>query len=239
VDLRRGEIAVFSCLLFAAATAPSPYVESKEFPRPFQEQALAATANVFVPTKARIEGTAVAVKHKDGMAYYLTAAHNVPEKEGDGVELEVFHPTTYPKVHARVTGRVEARNLAADLAVIAVPMTDRPGVLPICPKAKLIRPEEFPFPVLTVGCDDSMGKPQCQLDVVEDKKTPDKGNGSQTVHWQTRIAQAKGRSGGPLLDTRGYVIGICSGVQRGKGYYVYITNIHEALQRAGYGWLCE
>ena len=46
-----------------------------------------------------------------------------------------------------------------------------------------------------------------------------------------------GRSGGPLLNLDGQVIGICAATSLGKGYYVHLSEIHAGLKTAGYDWL--
>ena len=40
-----------------------------------------------------------------------------------------------------------------------------------------------------------------------------------------------GRSGGPLLDADGRLIGVCSGTQEGMNYYTHPDEIRGALQR--------
>src|SRR5262249_45749151 len=51
--------------------------------------------------------------------------------------------------------------------------------------------------------------------------------------WQTEKLPADGRSGGPIFDTNGYLIGICKGIgaEKGstKGYYSAIDAIRRAL----------
>ena len=220
-------------LVLLAAQAPNPYVESKDFPRAKQEAALAATAGIFIPT-SRMEGTAVIVKHADSRITLLTAGHNVPVKDGIEVELELYTPKSYPNVHAKLRGFVKARMPNEDLAVVVAECKEAPGVLSICPKAKLPIPELFPFPALTVGCDDVMGKPKCEADLVVGKQYITKPDRTAAQFWETQRAQAVGRSGGPLVDSRGYLMGICSGIKNKKGYYTYISEIHKALDNAGF-----
>jgi hypothetical protein len=64
-----------------------------------------------------------------------------------------------------------------------------------------------------------------------------KPDGSAAFHWEADKPQAIGRSGGPLVDTQGRVIGICSGTRENKGYYVSIYEIEASLKRNGWGLL--
>jgi hypothetical protein len=57
--------------------------------------------------------------------------------------------------------------------------------------------------------------------------------------WQTEKTPARGRSGGPLLDRRGLLIGLDSGAGDGKGYYVHVEELHAFLKRNGLDWLYE
>jgi S1-C subfamily serine protease len=50
---------------------------------------------------------------------------------------------------------------------------------------------------------------------------------------------AKGRSGGPLIDQRGFVIGICSGTSDGKGYFTHTHEIHRFLKQNAFDWLAD
>lgn len=221
------------------ALLPAQYVDSKEFAQDRQKAALEATVALYHPSSGG-EGTAVFVKHKDGVAYLLTAAHNVPDGDrGDVVNLDLFTAKSYPNAATRIEGAfVRVRMENEDIALVLAPMKDAPpSVLPICPKSKLPRPERTPFPVLTVGCNGEKGRPILILDRVLGKELVSKPNGTRAVFWQAEREQAKGRSGGPLIDSRGYLMGICSGIQKGRGYYSCIDEIQRSLERASYGWL--
>jgi len=221
------------------ALAPGQFVESSDFPRDKQQAALEATANIFQPA-TRNEGTAVIVKHRDGRIVLLTAAHNVPVNGGDDMTLELFTAKSYPKVHVQIEhATVRARMPNEDIAVVEAPLADAPGVVRICPKNQLPKVERFSFPALTVGCDDVMAMPKAQVDSVIGKKIPIRPDSQGALFWETAKPQALGRSGGPLLDKRGYLIGVCSGVQNGRGYYTYINDIYRALDSKGYSWLVE
>jgi trypsin len=65
------------------------------------------------------------------------------------------------------------------------------------------------------------------------------GANTSVLCWETAKTPAKGRSGGPLVDRRGYLIGVDSGAGDGKGYYIHIEEVHAFLKRNGLSWLYE
>ena len=81
------------------------------------------------------------------------------------------------------------------------------------------------------------GRPDIRFDKVLDKKKVHKPDNTEAFYWETAIPQEEGRSGGPMIDARGYVIGIASGTQHKKGYYSHIDEIHSALKQEGFDWL--
>jgi len=147
----------------------------------------------------------------------------------------LYTAQSYPKVSREVRGTVMQRWPNEDLAVLLVRLPDRPAVLRLCPKGetKIARP----FPVLTVGSSRPDGPPEIIMDQVLDYKNIKKPDGTEANYWEACKPQAVGRSGGPLVDQRGYVVGICSGREKGKGYYTHIAEIHYALRGPVYQWL--
>ena len=63
--------------------------------------------------------------------------------------------------------------------------------------------------------------------------------GPARVVWQTSREPARGRSGGPLLDRRGHLIGVCSGRAGGAGYYTHAERVHDFFKEHGVKWLYE
>jgi len=231
---------VFATLLLALTAGQ--YVDSKDFPREKQEAALAATVAI-THAETNGEGTAVVVNYDKSSLYLLTAAHVVPSggNKGDLVRVDFYSPKTFPKVDQTAGGFVRVRNAEKDLAVIQVPIKnpETRGVLRICPKDKLPKTEKRQFPVLTVGCDGPDRTPRVLADLVVDKRIPVKPNGASVLCWETQGKPVQGRSGGPLIDARGYLMGICSGTENQRGYYAYISEIYKAVSGTGFGWLIE
>jgi S1-C subfamily serine protease len=232
---------VFATLMLALM--PEQFVNVNVFPRAQQEAALAATVGI-VHTATSGEGTAVVVKYDKakGVAYLLTAAHVVPPgDDANRVSLEFYSPKTFPNVVLKTVGYVAYRMAEDDIAVVEAAIKDAPeiGVVRICPKSQLPTPEKLHVPVLTVGCDGPKRTPRLATDTVLNKVTVQKPNGTKVLCWETEHPPQQGRSGGPLIDKRGYLMGICSGTERNRGYYTYIVRIQQALAGAGYGWLVE
>jgi S1-C subfamily serine protease len=205
------------------------------FPRSSQWAALAATVRLVHP-RTGDSGSGVVIGRDQNFVYVLTASHLVPEgSQGDEVNVQFYSPADWPKSAGPVRrATVRARAKDVDLAVLWVVGPETSGVLPLCPAAAT-KGQKLPLPVLTVGCDH--GAPTAAVDQVRAVRfvaTPYRGNFYETDH-----AQLLGRSGGPLVDVRGYLIGICSATRGGRGYYVATAEIHNALRQAGFDWLAN
>ncbi|MFL5328020.1 MAG: serine protease [Gemmataceae bacterium] len=217
-------------LMFAMLLA-SPWVENKDFPRDVQEKALAATYRLKINGN---EASAVCVGKMSGRFYYLTAAHVMGND--DAVDLERFDLGT-AKVASKYPVKVVARWEKEDLALLEGGTAAVPCVT-ICPENKI--PSEVPFLGLSVGCTSGQ-EPQLWLDevlkAVQLKKT--KGQPNFVTHWRLGKQSTPGRSGGPLIDKEGRLIGICSGSDKDNGYYVHISEIRRFLKDTSYGDLLE
>ena len=229
-------MSMLALMLFCQCTAQVKTVASEDFPRPLQEAAVAATVRVSNPTRGKT-GTGVLIHRRGPYAYVLTAAHLVGKESF--VEVSTFSARSYPGPEKTYrAAEVLARDRRADLAVLRVATRQAPpGLLPLGPKSAA--PTGKDFPVLGVGCEPN-GPPTPALDVVKAARVVRKpGEEGKTLCWETATGQAGGRSGGPLLDRQGRLIGIASGVNNGKGYYVHLDEIHAFLRRNALEWLGE
>ena len=123
-----------------------------------------------------------------------------------------------------------------DLAILEAQLKDPPAAILICPRDK--RAIHLPIPVMTVGAIPD-GPPEIIFDRVAAKKFLQKPDHTEANYWEADIPQAAGRSGGPLIDKRGYLIGIASGIWHQKGYYSSINEILHALDQEGFTWLYQ
>lgn len=217
-------------VLLLLALGQSGQGDSKDFPKEVQTVALRATVRV-VNRTTNHEASAVVIKQEAKAVYFLTAAHVV--RVGDKLEIHTFTAESYPRPAERYrSAEVLAADKDKDVAVVRLFTTDTmSGVLPLCPLKKV--PDGKDFPALSVGCGDG-GAPACRVETVLRKvKVEHQGATSPQLTWEAADAQAKGRSGGPLVDRRGFVIGIASGSNDGRGYYVHVDEIHVFLKTNG------
>jgi S1-C subfamily serine protease len=211
-------------------------VESKDFSKDAQTAALRATVKI-VNLTANHEGSAVIVKQDKNLVYLLTAGHLA--RPGDKLEIRTFTAESYPKpANVYKAAEVLAANREKDIAVIRLATRDTmPGVLPLCPPKKVLNEKDFPG--LSAGCSGGEA-PVCQVETVRGKKSVRRPDDLEaTLTWESTTAPAKGRSGGPLIDKRGFIIGVASGANDDQGYYTHIDEIHHFLKRNALNWLYE
>jgi len=213
-----------------------PSVESKEFTTTVQQAAVQATVRI-EDSARKTEGSGVILRKRGPWIYVLTANHVV--EGATKLQISTYSQKSYPQpeaIYPAIT--VLARSEVADLALLRFTTNDTPpGVVPICSSKKAIKDKVFS--VLTVGC--TGGKPPTpQLDQVVDRKFVKRtAEAAPTLVWEMNDRPQHGRSGGPMLDTSGHLLGICSGRSDGKGYFCHVEAIHAFLESQGHGWLAE
>jgi hypothetical protein len=223
---------VFTSLLLVGQIAP---VESKEFSKAHQTAGVVATVRVVNPRGPTGSGTIVG---KSGPFVYVLTAEHLLNRKG-GLEVQTFSEDSYPrpdKVYRSVEVIARSADIR-DLAVIRIITADPLAALRICPPELI--PKEKNLNLLSVGC--SGGKaPTCEIHEVGPKKRVQRPPGKAAAFfWEVSQTPADGRSGGPLLDERRYLVGVCSGTSDGKGYYSHLEEIHSFLRREGLRWLFE
>jgi hypothetical protein len=223
-------------LLLLAAPGEIKVADSKDFPAEAQVAAVVATVRV-KNAALNAEGSGVIVGRSGPVVYILTAAHNV--EKADRLQVSTFSKDSYPRPeNVYAAAEVVARWKEQDVAVLRLVTADAmPGTARVCPP-RLV-PTGKDFPGLTVGC----GKTEvlsCLADTVREKKLVRRpGVEGTAVVWELTGAPQEGRSGGPLLDKRGYLLGVCSGGGGGKSYYCHVEVIHRFLKRNALDWLYE
>ncbi len=222
-------------LLLCLSAAQVPTLESKDFTKPVQQAAVTATVRV-ANVSAGSDGSGVLLHREGPYAYVLTANHVVDKAKQ--LNIYVFSAASYPKEAKVYKGAVVlARDARTDLAVLRVATRDTLPVAALCPLKQA--PVGKGFAVLAVGCRLG-GEPQPLLDVVQAVPMIRRPGAAEAVQsWETAKAQVRGRSGGPLFDRQGRVIGVASGTSAGKGYYTHLREIHDFLKRNALDWLAE
>jgi len=224
---------ILPLLLLAGPQAVSPAVaRDAVLPVAAQWQAVAACPRVVIGRNISF-GTAVVVGHHDGYAYLLTAAHVI---DGDQTrEFQFFTRESYPQPARTVTGgSVLLRSEKPDFALIRVKVSEPLPQLKLAGPGQ--RPKRFPFAAVSVGCPLG-GWPQARAESIAAKVLARAKDVPTAFFWRTATPPERGRSGGPLLDSAGRVIGLCAANQDGKGYFTHLDEILAGLKKAKYEWL--
>lgn len=210
-------------------------VESADFSAAQQRKAVTAAVRVANPAQRKV-GSGVIVGRTGAFVYVLTAAHVVADNRG--LEISTYSEADYPRASAvyRDAKVLAASTDRADLAVLKFTAEDKSlGMQPLCPAES--KPKTEQFPCLVVGC--LKGEPPTlQVDRVAGTKKAKDASG-EVVFWECPRASPQGRSGGALINARGHVVGVCSGVSGGNSYFTHIDEIHRFLRKNALQWLAE
>lgn len=177
------------------------------------------------------EGSGVVVGQDEGKILVLSASHLFRTQTKD-IEVSFFppNPTKEDKILKDVVRLKQWPDI--DLALLAV---DPPRVapLPLQLAAARSRPGKFRGTTHTAGCD--KGFPTLRSELLIGKVLTTKNAGeTEAFYWEMQDPSIPGRSGGPLVDVDGRLLGICSGTdKKGRGMYVHIDEIRAALKEAG------
>jgi hypothetical protein len=221
-------------LTFAVLLGAEPEPLLSGFSKEQQERALATTVRLLNQVR-HSRGSGILLGKNGPTVYVLTASHVVADARE--VDVETFSAASYPrpaKVYrfAEVIGRSGQGTL--DLALIRFSASD-----PIGEKVPISKMKAYPptFLALSAGC--STGRPpSCSVEsVVSTRLARREGQTAQALYWETKERPARGRSGGPLLDARGRLIGVCCGSNGDAGYYCHIDEIVRFLKQQGLHWL--
>jgi S1-C subfamily serine protease len=226
--------ALLTCLLLSVRAEIKP-IDAPDFPPSTQVAAVTATVRIVNP-QGPSEGSGVLVGRGGPFVYVLTAQHVVAGARQ--VEVQTFSERSYPRPEKSYrAAEVLAIDAGADLAVVRLATRDPlPGAVKICPP-RLV-PAGTDWAVLSVGC--SGGAPTCVADKVQAKRRVRRpGVDAVALFWETNKESARGRSGGPLLDRRGLLLGISSGRAEGKAYFSHVDEVHAFLRRNALNWLAE
>jgi S1-C subfamily serine protease len=216
-----------------------PVVRSVEFPAGVQATAL--TATVRIGNVARMsEGSGVILGREGTSVYILTAAHLVDKAQDQDLVITTFSADSYPNPDSAYrSGKVVAVAPGIrDLALVRILTSDRmPGSLSLCPPRDV--PDGENIRALAVGCTDGEA-PTALVDTIRGKRLVRRGAEGGTAYcWEVLGKHKGGRSGGPLVDRRGHLLGALSGTTRDRSYFCHTGEIRTFLRRSGYEWLAR
>ena len=183
-----------------------------------QVQALAAT--VQIRTDHWI-GSGVIVHQQGQYAYVLTAAH-VIDAAPQSLQCHLFYvDQRWPNIWASYSAEVISANHTTDVAVLRV---KKGNVL--LPQLRVARTmPTLPLDGFSVGCGG------CRPAEITPRRVCSRhlvfSHGSRMTC--TLPASEGGQSGGPLIDSKGEVIGLCCMGQNNKSWWVSLDSMHVVL----------
>ena len=180
--------------------------------------------------------TAVCLGTRGRDSYFLTANHAVPK--GQARLYEFFTKESYPKPSRTYSGgEVLVRIDEPDLALVKVPTgVDPPAVVRVARPGQ--RPKRYPFEAVSFGCP-ALAPPLSRLERITGKTLVRRLDDGDAFFWKSASPSVAGMSGGPLVDSEGRLIGLCSATQDGIGYFTHLDEILACLRRRNYGWLLD
>lgn len=191
-------------------------------------------------------GSGVIIGEKDGKAYVLSSAHlfkgegNQPVVEDSDLSISWYRPfqagewVSKEKVVNGVAARFVAWDKVSDLALLSFKPKGESWEGLKVPKLKTYFSRKGY--VYSVGCE--QGFPTIRETKLTGRKLLEYLDGKLnegienrfSYHWETKDITQPGRSGGPLISSKGELIGICHGFQGDRGYYTHFLEIHSFLK---------
>ena len=227
------------------AGLPSSAAATQSTPPGAQSKSTRKSATDEVATKAKLAGATVKIIDRAGgnfgsgvviesagsFVYVLTADHLIATS--GTVEIVAANFGESMEHAATFRPEVIARAADVDLTLLRVSSeTWRPLPLRLCP-ARLIGREERRR-VFIAGCAEKEGIEVLTAEIESRRQVRKSPESPPVWVWQTSVAQARGMSGGPMVDGDGFLLGVASGTNDGKGYYADWESIRQFLRQSGF-----
>jgi thiol-disulfide isomerase/thioredoxin len=209
----------------SASTTTQAAVGNNAAPAAGVDHLIAATVRLSVADpNGKSTGTGAIVAARDGMALVLTCGHIFRESQGRGaVDISIFRSTANgAELRGNVAGECLAYDLERDLALVRFRTESPLDVTPIAPPGVQLQPGA---PVVSIGCNHGENPTARSSHIT----TINRFQGFPNV--EAAGAPVEGRSGGPLYNAEGQVIGVCyaANPQDDEGLYASIASIHAKL----------
>ena len=199
--------------------------ETEHFPKAVQWKAIEATVRVQNDVD-QSTGSGVIFASKGPFVFVLTADHVVGTSKW--VKVELFDADTYPQASRAITASVVAKSKEDDLAVLRFASQQKPTTITL---AETVHTDAEH--VLSVGCSHETPPTSVANQITGSSLVKRDKTSKPTRMWQVEKESVTGRSGGPLLDRNGNLIGIASGISEGKSYFCHLETIQRFLKETG------
>jgi S1-C subfamily serine protease len=215
--------------LLIAAIIPG---DSKEVPEAVRNSGIPATVRISDPANGSV-GSGAVVGVREGFVYILTSSHLFgrdakPTVETFAAKRPVKADSTHPECE------LVCRTADSDLAIVRLPADKREWKK--VQLAPTLSEDSRLDTGWAVGCDDGR-EPRTTVVTLTGKKLVRRAGKSSAFFWQAKGEAVPGRSGGPLLDQYGRLIGVCSGTQESRSYYTHLEEIRTFLRDNDMHWV--
>ncbi len=209
----------------APAPATAPLQATTATPGAHPDHLIAATVRLSIADpNGKSTGTGAIVASQNGSALVLTCGHLFRESQGRGaIEISIFEAgASGAELRGKVAGELIDYDLDRDLALVRFRTESQVAVTPIAPAGALLSPGE---PVVSVGCNHGDNPTARSSNIT----TINRYAGHPNV--EAAGAPVEGRSGGPLYNAQGQVIGVCFAANQpeDEGLYASLASIQSKL----------
>jgi S1-C subfamily serine protease len=229
--------ATISITVLSALLGQPAAVNAKALPPKVEAELVAATVRVINKKKDAI-GNGVVIDATAAGAYVLTAGHVVSKSNQMEVRVYGSGPDAKPLIYADVTVLKERTQDNQDLALLLIKgYRGESSGLKICPKDGV--PKGKPFDAFAAACREGKSASVRSETIEKSERVAKPKMLTPALFWCSGRRALGSESGGPLVNARGELLGICSGADGEHGYFCHLDEIHDFVRSEGLGFLLE